>query len=86
MAMAYLDDLASWLIKTGIPPGLVKQEPGICIRSIDLSRFWAHDETLQFVNYSTTGQSKKLIYGGAGHDCNVMTKENRESFTIHPFY
>ena len=52
---------------------------------MDLSRIWAHDETPQFINYSSTGQSKKKIYAGAGHDCNVMTKENRESVTVHPF-
>ena len=26
-----------------------------------------------------------MIYGGAGHDCNVMTRENRESVIVHPF-
>ena len=27
----------------------------------------------------------KKIYAGTGQDCNVMTKQNRESVTIHPF-
>ena len=84
-AMQYIDDLAAHLIEIGIAPDLVKQEPGVWKGAVDLSRIWAHDETPQFINYSSTGQSKKKIYAGTGHDCNVMTKENRESVTVHPF-
>ena len=84
-AIEYIDDLAGQLIELGIAPDLIKQEPGVWKGAVDLSRIWAHDETPQFINFSSTGQSKKKIYAGTGHDCNIMTKENRESVTIHPF-
>ena len=84
-AIEYIDDLSAHLIELGIAPELIKQEPGIWNGKVDLSRIWAHDETPQFINYGSAGQSKKKIYAGAGHDCNKMTKENRESVTVHPF-
>ena len=83
--MEYIDYLAGHFIGLGIAPDLIKQEPGVWKGDMDLSRIWAHDETPQFINFSSTGQSKKKIYAGTGHDCNIMTKENRESVTIHPF-
>ena len=37
-------------------------------------------------NLSTTAQlGSQRNRSGAGHDYNVMTKENRESVNIHPF-
>ena len=53
--------------------------------NIDLRRIWAHDETPQFINYGTSGACKKKIYAGSSHDCNEITKENRESVTVQPF-
>ena len=84
-AVEYIDEIAELMIELGIAPELKKQEPGIWNGAIDLTRIWAHDETPQFINFSSTGQSKKKIYAGSGHDCSIMTKENRESVTVHPF-
>ena len=85
MAISYLDDLADHLIEVGIAPDLVKKAPGVWIGKVDLKRIWAHDETPQFINFGTTGASKSKIYAGSGHDCNEITKENRENVTIQPF-
>ena len=85
IAINYIDELASHLIEAGIAPDIVKEEPGVWKGSVDLSRIWAHDETPQFINYSSIGQSRKRVYAGAGHDSNKMTKQNRECVTIHPF-
>ena len=85
MAVQYLDELAELLIEDGIAPDLEKIEPGVWEGAVDTSRIWAHDETPQFINYSQTGGSKQLIYAGSGHDCNRVTKENRECITIQPF-
>ena len=52
---------------------------------LDLSRIWAHDETPQFINFNSSGQSKQLAYAGSGHDCNKVSKENREYITMQPF-
>ena len=85
MAIEYLDNLAVHLIEVGIAPGLVKEAPGVWKGNIDLRRIWAHDETPQFINYGTSGACKKKIYAGSSHDCNEITKENRESVTVQPF-
>ena len=53
---------------------------------VDLSRIWANDETPQFINYGSTGQSKKKIYVSTGHDCNITTKENGESDILSPTF
>ena len=74
IAIEYIDGLAALLIELGIAPDLVKQEPGVWKGAVDLSRIWAHEETPQFINYGSTGHSKKKIYAGTGQDCNVMTK------------
>ena len=49
-AREYIDDLAAVLIKIGIAPDLVKEEPGVWNGAVDLSRKWAHDETKQLNN------------------------------------
>ena len=84
-AIEYIDDLAAVLIKIGIAPDLVKEVPGLWNGAVDLSRIWAHDETPQFINYNVSGQSKKYVYAGSGHDCNKVTKENHECVTVQPF-
>jgi len=84
-AIEYIDDLAAVLIKIGIAPDLVKEVPGLWNGAVDLSRIWAHDETPQFINYNASGQSKKHVYAGIGHDCNKVTKENHECVTVQPF-
>ena len=84
-ATKYIDDLANDLIELGIAPDLVKEKPGVWNGPFDLKRIWAHDETPQFINYSEAGHSKKTIYAGSGHDCNQITKENRECVTVQPF-
>ena len=84
-AIEYIDDLAAVLIKIGIAPDLVKEVPGVWNGAVDLSRIWAHDETPQFINYNASGQSKKHVYAGIGHDCNKVTKENHECVTVQPF-
>lgn len=85
MAIEYLDELAEVLIDAGIAPDLKKVSPGIWQGAIDLTRIWAHDETPQFINFNASGQSKKKIFAGTGHDCSKLLKENRESVTIQPF-
>ena len=84
-AIEYIDDLAAVLIKIGIAPDLVKEVPGLWNGAVDLSRIWAHYETPQFINYNASGQSKKHVYAGIGHDCNKVTKENHECVTVQPF-
>ena len=84
-AIQYIDDRAAHLIQVGIVPDLVKVEPGVWKGHVDVSRIWAHDETPQFINFSSTGQSKKNIYAGSGQDCNIILKENRECVTVQPF-
>ena len=85
MAIEYLDALAAVLIDAGIAPDLIQICPGIWQGAIDLSRIWAHDETPQFINFNASGQSKKKIFAGTGHDCSRLLKENRESVTVQPF-
>ena len=84
-AVEYTDDLAALLIENGIAPDLVKVEPGVWEGAVDVLRIWAHDETPQFINFDSSGQSKKLIYAGSGHDCNKVSKENQECVTVQPF-
>ena len=85
MATDYLDQLAALLTETGIAPTLRKKSPGVRVGSIDTSRMWDHDETPQFINFKSSGQSEKKIFAGTSHDCSKLSKENRESITIQPF-
>ena len=53
--------------------------------AIQTERMWAHDETPQFINYNSSGQSKKKIFAGTSDDCTKLSKENRESVTVQPY-
>ena len=85
MAIDYIDELAKLLIQVGIAPDLKQTAPGIWVGPVNVSRIWAHDETPQFINFNASGQSKKKVYAGSGHDCSKLSKENRESVTVQPF-
>ena len=85
MAIDYLDSVAKVLIENKIAPDLKQIRPGVWRGAIDVSKIWAHDETPQMINFNATGQSKKKVYAGKGHDCSKLSKENRESVTVHPF-
>ena len=84
MAIEYLDELAR-LIEVGITPELKRSAAGVWEGSIDLTWIWAHAETPQFINFSASGQSRKKVYHGSGHDCSKLSKENWESVTVQPF-
>ena len=55
MAIEHLDKLADLLIGTGTAPDLKKVQPGVWRGKVDTERIWAHDETLQFINYKKSG-------------------------------
>ena len=85
MAIEYLDELAWLLIEVGMAPELKRSAPGVWESSIDLTQIWAHNEMLQFINFNASGQSRKKMYAGSGHDCSKLSKENQESVTVQPF-
>ena len=85
MAIDYLDALARLLIDVNIAPDLRQTAPGVWEGEVDLTRIWAHDETPQFINFNASGQSRKKVYAGSGHDCTKLSKENLESVTVQPF-
>ena len=85
MAIEYIDDLAKELIDTGIAKNLKQVQPGEWKGDIDVSRIWAHDETPQFISYTSSGKSRTLVLGCKGEDCAKLIKENRDCVTVQPF-
>jgi len=85
MAVEYIDKLAKELIDTGIATNMKQIEPEEWKGDIDTSRIWAHDETLQFISYTSSGKSRALVFGSKGEDCTKLIKENRDCVTVQPF-
>ena len=84
ITILYPDALAAELIEVGIFTNAVQEERGVWTGNIDTERIFNHDETPQFINYGVDGTPNGLVYAGRGDSCNKLTKENRESVTIHP--
>jgi len=86
MAIRYIDELAEELIESATDStDMVQIEPGKWKGNIDTSRIWAHDETLQFISYNNSGNSRALVLGAKGEDCSKLIKENRDCITVQPF-
>ena len=69
MAIEYLDELARLCVEVGIAPELKRSAPGVWEGSTDLTQIWAHDGTLEFINFNATGQQRKKVYAGRPEAC-----------------
>ena len=44
-----------------------------------------HDETPQFMNYNTTDNRSRLVFGVRGKNSGVLSKSNQDRLTVQSF-